>query len=80
MLFAGIIAVIISIAIVTSLLENSISNIVLTSTVTFNDCLNQILWNISIVCQELLGILWQAITTITEAWVIVMSTNSWIKT
>ena len=47
-LLACIIAVIISIAIITCLLENGISDIVLTGTVTLYDCLNQVLRNISI--------------------------------
>ena len=79
MLLAGIIAVIISIAIITCLLENGISDIVLTGAVALYDCLNQVLWNISIVCQELLRILWQAITTITKAWIVVMCANTWVK-
>ena len=79
MLHACIIAVIISIAIVTSLLKNGISDIVLSCTVTLNDCLNQVLWHIGIICQELLGILWQAIATITEAWVVIVGTDTWIE-
>ncbi len=80
MLLAGIIAVVIGIAVIASLLEYGISDIVLTGTVTLYDCLNQVLWNIGIVCQELLGILWQAITAIAEAWVVVMGADAWVKT
>ena len=80
MLLAGIIAVGIGIAVIACLLEYGISNIVLSGTVALYDCLNQVLWNIGIVCQELLGILWQAITTIAEAWVVVMGTDSWVET
>ena len=80
MLLAGIIAVGIGIAVIACLLEYGISNIVLTGTVALYDCLYQVLRNIGIVCQELLGILWQAITTIAEAWVVVMGADSWVKT
>ena len=45
-----------------------------------NDGLYEVFRNIGIVCQKLFGIFWQTITTIAEAWVIVMSTNAWIKT
>ena len=80
MLLASIIAVGIGIAVIACLLEYGISNIVLTGTVALYDCLYQVLRNIGIVCQELLGILWQAITTIAEAWVVVMGADSWVKT
>lgn len=80
MLLSGIIAVGIGIAVTACFLEYGISNIVLTGTVALYDCLNQVLWNIGIVCQKLLGILWQAITTIAEVWVVVMGADSWVKT
>ena len=80
MLLASIIAVGIGIAVIACLLEYGISNIVLTGTVALYDCLNQVLRNIGIIRQELLGILWQTITTIAEAWVVVMGADSWVKT
>lgn len=58
MLLAGIIAVGIGIAVIASLLEYGISDIVLAGTVALYDCLYQVLWNIGIVCEELFGILW----------------------
>ena len=78
MLLAGIESTIL--VIIACFLEYGISNIVLTGTIALYDCLNQVLRNIGIVCKELLGILWQAITTIAEAWVIVMGTDSWVET
>ena len=56
MLLAGIIAVGISIAVIACLLEYGISDIVLTGTVALYDSLYQVLRNIGIVCQKLLGI------------------------
>ena len=58
MLLACIIAIGIGIAVITSLSEHGICNIVFSCTVTLNNCLYQVLWNIGIVCQKLLGILW----------------------
>jgi len=58
MLLAGIIAVGIGIAVIACLLKYGISDIVLTGAVALYDCLYQVLWNISIVCQKLFGILW----------------------
>ena len=75
-----IITIGIGIAVITSLSEHGIGNIVFSCTVTLNNCFYQVLRNIGIVCQKLLGILWQSITTIAETWVIVMGSNTWIKT
>ena len=49
------------ISIVARQLQNAICNKVLTSTIRFHDCFNQILRHIGIVCQQLLGVLGQAI-------------------
>ena len=66
--------------IISSLSQHGISDIVLAGTVTLHNRLNQVLWHISIVSQELLGILRQAIAAVTEARVVVVSTDTRIKT
>ena len=52
MLLASIIAVGICIAVIASLLEYGISDIVLTGAVALYDGLYQVLWNIGIVCKS----------------------------
>ena len=47
--------------------------------VRFHDCLSQILWYISIVCQKLLCIFCLAISTIAERWIVIIGADSWIK-
>ena len=81
MLLAGIIAVGISIAIIACLLEYGISNIVFTGTVALYGLpLSDSPEYRHSLPRSLLGILWQAITTIAEAWVVVMGADSWVKT
>ena len=80
MFLTCIIAIGIGIAVITSLSEHGIGNIVFSCTVTLYNCLYQVLWYIGIVCQKLLGILWQAITTIAETWVVIMRSDTWVKT
>lgn len=38
-----------------------------------------ILWYIVKVCRKLFGIFWQAVSAVSEAWVIVMSSDTWIQ-
>lgn len=62
-------------AIIASLSEYCIGDIVFARAVTLNYCLNQALRHIGIVGQQLLGVLGQAIATITERRIIVMPTD-----
>ncbi len=64
---------------ISNTVNNLLSNKVFTSTIRLYNCLNKILRYISIVSKQLLRILRQAITTITEGWIVIMSTNTWIK-
>ena len=78
MLLAGIIAAVL--VVISRLSQHRISDIVLAGTVTLHNRLNQVLRHISIVSQQLLGILRQTVTAITEARIVVMCTNARIKT
>ena len=61
-----VVNIVIGIAIISCLLEHGISDIVLAGAVTLNNSLNQVLWNIGIVCQKLFGILRKEVADITE--------------
>lgn len=57
-LLGGIEAIVIGIAVVACLLEDCICDVVLTHTITLHDSLDEVLGYVSIVCQELLCVLW----------------------
>ena len=78
MLLTGIIAAVL--VVIPRLSQHRISDVILACTVTLHNRLNQILRHISIVCQQLLGILRQTVTTITEARIVVMRTDARIQT
>ncbi len=60
--------------------EDSICNVVLSSTIALHDSSHHVLWHILIVGEELLGVLRQTVTAITEAWIVVMRSNTRIQT
>ena len=53
--------------------QHTVSNIILASAIRFHNCFNEVLRNISIVSQQLLGVLGQTVSTITEAGVVVVA-------
>lgn len=57
----------------TSNFQHTVSNIILASAIRFHNCFNEVLRNISIVSQQLLGVLGQTVSTITEAGVVVVA-------
>ena len=59
--------------------QNAVCDIVFTCSVGFNDCFNQILRNICVVCKELFGVFRQTVTAISERWIIVVKSDTWIK-
>ena len=79
MLLACIKAVVVGIAIISSLLQHSIGNIVFASAVALHDGFYQILWHILIVCQQLLSVLRQTVAAITKRRIIVECANTWIQ-
>ena len=64
------------ILIISSFLQYTFRYKVLPGTVRFYDCANQILWNILVVCQQLLGVFWQAIASISKRRIIIMIPDS----
>ena len=53
---------------------------VLACTVTLDNSLDKILWDISIVGKQLFGVLWQAIASVTKRRIIIERSNTWVKT
>lgn len=53
--------------------QHTVSNIILASAIRFHNCFNEVLRNISIVSQQLLGVLGQTVSNITEAGVVVVA-------
>mgnify|MGYP007059929092 CR=1 FL=1 len=66
--------------IISSLFQNLIRNEILAGAIRFDDGLDQILGDIRIICQHLFSVFRQAIPSITERWIVVMSPNTGIQT
>ena len=66
-------------AVVTSLVKNGIGDEVFPRAVRFDDRLNQVFWNILVVCQELLCVLRETVATVAKGWVVVVSADSRVK-
>ena len=66
-------------SICTSDFQHAVGDKVFTSSVALNDCFDQIFRHICVVCQQLLSIFRQTVTTVSERRIIVMSTNTRIK-
>ena len=64
----------------TCLAEYGIGNIILAGSVAFYNGRHHILRYILIVSKKLLGVLWQTVTAITETGVVVVCTDTWVKT
>jgi len=47
--------------------------------VGFDDCMNEVLRNFAIVCQQLLGVFWQTVAAVTERGVVVMIADARIE-
>ena len=62
-----------------SQLQGSIRNEILPGPIGLNNGLNQIFRHILIVCQQLLGVLWQAVPSVTEAGVIIVAADPGIQ-
>ena len=77
MLLAGVISLVCFVC--TGNFQHTVSNVILTSTVRLHDGFDEIFRNIGVVRKELLGVLRQAVTAITEAGVIVVTANARIK-
>ena len=56
--FIRIIITPVIIIVISCLMQDSIGNKILTCTIAFHYCLNQIFWNMLIISQKLFGILW----------------------
>ena len=78
-LLAGIIAVVIGIAIVPRFFQYRIGDIVLSRAIALHNRLNQVLRHIGVVRQELFGVLRQTVATIAEAWVVIVCADTWIQ-
>ena len=74
-----VVLVIFVIAVVTSQLQDTISDEVFTSSITFDNRLNQVLRHICVVCQQLLGILRQAVSAVAKTRIIVVATDTRIE-
>lgn len=59
--------------------KNFVGDKVFTGTVSIHNCLDQILRNLVIVGEQLLGVLWQAVTAVSEAWIVVTVADARIK-
>ena len=60
--------------------ENLISDVVFSCSVAFYDSRDHILRYIVEVCKKLFGIFWQAVSAVSEAWVVIVGADTWIKT
>ena len=67
------------IAVVASQLQDAVGDEVLTSSVALDNSFNQVLRHIGIVCQQLLGVLGQAVAAVTEGRIIVVTANTRIE-
>ena len=76
-LFILIPAVICSIG--TGNFQNTICNKVFSCPITLNNCPDQVLWHIGVICQQLFGVFWQTVSAVSKARVIVMSADTWIQ-
>ena len=63
----------------TSNFKHPIRNKIFTSAVALNDCFNQVFRYIGIICEQLFSVLGQAVPAVTEAGIVVMSTDTRIK-
>ena len=61
-------------------MQHLVGDEVLAGAVGVHDCLDEVLRHVLIVGEQLLGVLGQAIATVTEAWIVVMRTDSGLKT
>lgn len=66
-------------AVVAGLVKNCVGNIILAGAVALDDGLNQVLRDIGIIGQKLLGVFRKAVTTVTEGWVVVVCANAWVE-
>lgn len=78
-LFLCTIIILVGIVIITSLVEHTVGNEILSGSVTFHDGLNQVLRNVSIVGEQLLGVFREAITSVSERRIIIESSDAWIE-
>ena len=66
-------------AVVACLVKHGVGDEVFPRAVRFDDRLNQVFWNILVVCQELLGVLRETVAAVAEGWVVVVSADSRVK-
>lgn len=59
--------------------QHTVGNEVFSCTVAFHNRLNQVFGHVGIVCQELLGVLGQAITAVIEAGIVVMRADARVE-
>ena len=60
-------------------LQDAVGNEFLPGTVALHDRLDQILGNIAVIGQQLLGVLGQTVAAVAEGWVVVVITDTWIE-
>ena len=65
--------------VIISFLQNGIGYIVLTGAVALNDGCHHVLWHILIVCKKLLCVFGQTIASITEGRIIIVCSDTWVK-
>lgn len=59
--------------------QHLVGNEVFPGAVAFDDCLNKVFGNVGVVGQQLLGIFGQAVASVSETWVIVVLSYTWIE-
>ena len=74
-----IIGVFFVIAVVAGHVEDLVRNEVLAGAVGFDDGLDEVFWNVSVVGKKLLRILWQAVAAVTEGRVVVVRADARIE-
>ena len=66
-------------AVVASLVKHCVGNEVFPRTVRFDDRLNQVFWNILVVCKELLGVFGETVAAVAEGRVVVVGADARVQ-
>ena len=78
MLLSLVKLVILRVSVPACFLQYLVGYIILPSAVALYYGSHHVLRHVSIVGQKLFGVFWQAVTTVTEAWVIIVCTDAWV--
>ena len=78
-LIGCIISATVAIVVIACRLEHTVGNEVLAGTVALHDGFDEVFWHIGIVGKKLLGVFWETVTTIAKGRVVVVRTDTWVK-